>query len=200
MFDGERVGSDERHVDMQDLEELQRVRSHRGLRDAPHAAADQVKLHGGKCCEAGGDGYGIGRDGEFGVGGQGRDHPAGRGAGVEDDASAGGREVCGRCGGDPVLLVGPRVFPVRQCGFGDRQGREGNRAAVDPAYVAESFEQCEVPSHGFGGDAVPIGERGHGHASSVTDQVRYRLLAFLRVHPHSFEAFCCFMLFYARLC
>ena len=82
---GDAVGAEERDVGAQVGQRRDGVGADRGLRRGPHPAGQQVQLDLGQPGEPGGDGHGVGDDGEPVVAGEQAASRRGGGAGVDDD-------------------------------------------------------------------------------------------------------------------
>ncbi|CAK7279408.1 hypothetical protein SGPA1_10186 [Streptomyces misionensis JCM 4497] len=177
---GEAVGGDEQHVGADLAVRAQRPGVHGGPGTVPYPAADQVELEAGVVGEAGGDGQGVGDDGQLAVqrerGGQ-----AGHGgAGVEDHGAVDGQFGQGRLG-DAVLLVGRRGLAFGEVRFEvEAAGRDG--PAVHPAQQSGPVEGLEVAADRLRRHLELLGERHDVHPAAVTGEPEDLLLPLRCVH------------------
>ena len=135
------------------------VGADRGLGGGADPAGQQVQLDLRGAGQPGGDGYGVGDDGEPVVAGEQAGEPAGRGAGVEQHgrppAAGAGRGRPWRSGPSASVLAESRS-PRPDSITVSASRRHG--AAVHPADQAHPLERGQVAAHGLGGDVVLLGE------------------------------------------
>ena len=178
--DAEAVGAEEDDVGADLAVGAQRPGVDGGPGAVADPAADEVEVDGGVVGEPGGDGQGVGDEGEPAVQGQLGGEPGDGRSGVEDDAALGG-EFGERGPRDAVLLVGGGGLALGEVGLEvEPPGRDG--AAVHPAHQAGPVECLQIAPYGLGGDLEGLGEREHVHAPALPRDPQDLLLPLRCVH------------------